>query len=290
MVSLLTLLALAGVPTCMSQVKVKVDLYYEAGCPFSYRYITGPLNKAFDTPGFMDMIDFEGHPFGNAYFVTQQCGGAGKYSMDARKCYERICGLSQSASAAPKPPDCFNHELVCQHGEAECKFNRAEACVKYMPGTTPDKEMEFFACIHPQAGAAANAHTEAQLVSTCATQTGINVKALQECWEAKTGSLDGAELIKKEAALTPVHPAVPWVAVNGKAIEDHDQILQEVCKTYMATPTALPGPAKQACSAPARMLNAETPLCLEADVCLPTAPQTAFVVRPLLWSCIANLH
>lgn len=250
MLNLLTLLLVVGVPICAAQNKVKVDLHYEAGCPFSYKFISGVLKKAFDAPGFLDMIQFDGHPFGNAYFVTSKCGGGGAYNIAARKCFESQCG----STVAAKPAECFTGDLVCQHGEAECRFNRAEACVKSL-GASPKTQVDFFDCIYPQAGSAANTHTEAQLVSTCATQVGgFDKAAMEQCFNG-VGSPSGAELIKTEAGATPVHPAVPYVIVNGQPIDDHDQIVQAVCAESTA-------PAQPLCSqaAATRKLGEESPI------------------------------
>lgn len=228
----LTLAIVAGVLTGAN--KVKVDLYYEAGCPFCLAFIDNILLGK-DILGVLDdVIDFEGHPFGNAYFVTAECGGAGAYQMNARLCYEKQCGLANLGSASD---DCFTGELVCQHGESECKFNRAEACVKAL-GASPKLQMQFFSCIGKGAGYAANMGTEASLIRQCARKTGVTWgRKGQRCWTGR-GKPSGAELIRKEAAVTPEHPSVPYVVVNGKAIEDHDKLLEEVCAVYEGAPVA----------------------------------------------------
>merc|ERR1740117_2889274 len=73
--------------------KVRVDLYYEVGCPFCLKFITEVLPPLLASPGMLEnVVEFVGHPFGNAYFVIAECGGGGGYNMNARLCWEKMCG------------------------------------------------------------------------------------------------------------------------------------------------------------------------------------------------------
>mmetsp|Transcript_85596 Transcript_85596/g.135781 ORF Transcript_85596/g.135781 Transcript_85596/m.135781 type:complete len:91 (-) Transcript_85596:546-818(-) len=47
--------------------KVKVQIYFEAGCPFCREVITGPLNKILSTESVAAIVDPELYPFGNSY-------------------------------------------------------------------------------------------------------------------------------------------------------------------------------------------------------------------------------
>jgi hypothetical protein len=217
--------------------KVKVDFYYESACPFSVKFVNEILLPFLTTPGILEnVVDFESYPSGNAYYVTPECGGSDVYSMTARLCWEKRCGYIHERTAAD---NCFAGELVCQHGELECKFNRALACVKKV-GASPLVQMNLFICLFNGAGAAATTDSEAQLASDCASQTGTPWNAAQSCWVA-SGEPNGAMLSRQEAAATPTHPSVPYVIVNGQAI-DHDKIFQEVCRAYKGPPLAACAP------------------------------------------------
>lgn len=212
--------------------KVKVDLYYEVGCPFCLKFITTVLPELLQSPGMLEnVVDFEGHPFGNAYFVTPECGGGGAYKMNARLCWEKMCGFPLLAAA---PSHCFDGELVCQHGEAECKLNRAAACAKAV-SNDPRIYMPFSGCMGAGAGVAANTHTELDLAKTCAATSNLAWEQTSQCY-VSSGVLSGAALIRQASRETPVHPAVPYVTVNGIAIADHDEMFAEVCKAWKGIP------------------------------------------------------
>jgi len=232
------------VPTC-AQVKVKVDFYYEVGCPFCLKFMQEVLPALLTAPGMLEtVVDFVGHPFGNAYFVTPACGGAGAYNMNARLCWEKSCGFQALGFQAP---DCSNGELVCQHGDAECKLNRFAACAKAVT-SDPRIYMPFSRCMGEGAGAAGASGTEATLAATCATSNGV--PSIEQCY-ISNGVPNGAALIQQEASMVPVHTVVPYVTVNGVAIADHDQMFAEVCKAWTGAPVAPCAPYL----APARKLD-----------------------------------
>jgi len=235
----LALLILASAPTVvLSQLpKVKIDVYFETGCPFCLKFLTETLPPIMNTPGMVGLVDFVGHPFGNAYYATPECGGA-PYNMNIRLCWEKLCGRPKMGFQSPT---CYRGELVCQHGEFECKLNRAASCMKQLLPTDPLKYFAFDTCLAKGAVQAGATGTEAQLAATCGAQTGAPwIPDGQNCWTgvAVNGIIagDGAILAQQEASMTPVHKVVPYVELNGVAIDDNNNLLHDICVASQIPP------------------------------------------------------
>eukprot|EP00933_Yihiella_yeosuensis_P006487 TRINITY_DN111188_c0_g1_i1.p1 TRINITY_DN111188_c0_g1~~TRINITY_DN111188_c0_g1_i1.p1 ORF type:complete len:308 (+),score=75.55 TRINITY_DN111188_c0_g1_i1:59-925(+) len=200
---------------------VKVQFFGEAGCPDCRGFVSGPLSQTLKADGVADQMEFEYFPFGNAYYVTEACGGK-QYSVEARKCFNQKCGRD----AKNRPSDCFTGELVCQHGEAECLGNRYIACAKQ---TTKDfqKHMPFVECFEK---GYENNKTKKELedvAKTCtSTVKDMPFAKLSECFNGK----EGDKAIAAEAAATPEHQWVPHVLLNGQALTETDTLLRSVCK------------------------------------------------------------
>ena len=140
---------------------VNVSLFGESGCPDAIGFIFGPLaaaEKALELDfagvsvqahGVKGIMRLDWTPFGNAYFITKECGGVPapegaleplkeglhhvwlgcgtssscRYSSTVRNCYFKRCGLGGDPVA-----DCYGPgALHCQHGSVECFGNRIEA-------------------------------------------------------------------------------------------------------------------------------------------------------------------
>jgi interferon gamma-inducible protein 30 len=229
------LLMLIGAPISsygQANLKVSVKLYYEVGCPFCLKFVTDILNPLLQIPGVLEnVMDFEGFPFGNAYYVTPFCGGGAGYTMNDRKCFESHCGPT-----VPAPPaECFAGTMICQHGESECKLNRAAACVKDI-SKDPKTYMQVSECMGKGAGPVIYSHKEAELIAKCSAQYGFAAWSTTgvNCWNS-VGAPAGDALLKQQAHATPVHPAVPYVTVNGLEV-DSKVFLSTLCKTYGGTP------------------------------------------------------
>lgn len=209
--------------------KVKVQIYFEAGCPFCREVITGPLNKILSTESVAAIVDPELYPFGNSYFVTSGCQGGDKYDPKVRDCYNQLCGVE----ASDRPQDCFTGDVVCQHGPLECKMDRYLACAKWL--TNFKAFMAFTHCV--EAGYGNYVNRSEALVGSCATSSQIDAKALGQCFGGRQGDV----AVKAQAMATPDHLGVPWILVNGKLVEEGTDLLKEVCKAYKGpTPKACP--------------------------------------------------
>jgi len=264
---------LACAPTCVLS-KVKVDVYYESGCPFCLKFLSTTLKQFIHTPGVLEsLVDLEGHSFGNAYYATPECGGA-PYNMINRQCWEKMCGQAAMGMAAPS---CYTGELVCQHGEFECKLNRADACMKSLLPTEPMQYMDFAICIQEGAPQAGFSGTEEQLAATCGTTTGTAwMPGGQSCWTGAGDYKTGDTVVQQEASMTPLHPVVPYVTMDGKVFEDHDNLLQGVCKHYVSTPGAIP---VQACTNIGVTVAAAVAVAVPTPVAVP-APAVLLAVPP----------
>eukprot|EP00438_Fugacium_kawagutii_P029477 Skav209244 [mRNA] locus=scaffold293:534773:547266:- [translate_table: standard] len=194
--------------------KVKVQLYAEAGCPFCRAAIAGPVNQTLSSVA--AIMDFEFFPWGNAYFVTAECKGAGEYDMSARQCYNKRCG----SGVSDRPKDCFTGDLVCQHGKVECEADRYLACAKSVGGS---HFMAFTHCLE----AGYDNYTKA-LVTKCAASAQVDVDSLAKCFDGP----DGDRAVKAQAMATPEHPGVPYILVDGKPVEQPNDLLKEVCEAY----------------------------------------------------------
>merc|ERR1719469_24475 len=182
------------------QEKVEVLLLAEAGCPFCQRAILGPLNEMVQTPGVADIINLVHHPFGNCYFSTPTCGGA-PYSKDVRGCWSQMCVM-----VANPPPECFNGDLVPQHGPVEVQANRMEACA-LRHAATWQVYWVFLVCM--ERGYEAQG---VQAAEGCAAESQINFPELNYCYN----SIEGDEAMILQATTTNEHSEVPYIAVNGQ--------------------------------------------------------------------------
>ncbi|CAE7308578.1 IFI30 [Symbiodinium pilosum] len=222
MASKLLCLALFAPSLAETAQKVKVEFFAEAGCPFCRQAIAGPVNKTLSMPSVAAIMDFQFFPFGNAYFVTTECKGAGDYDMAARKCFNKNCG----AGASQPPKDCFTGALVCQHGSQECAANRFLACAKTVAGENLLPFMSFTHCVE-----ASYDTFSKDTVSACADASQIDKDAVFRCYSGSEG--DDATVAQAKA--TPEHPGVPYLLVNGQAVEQPDDLLKTVCKAYQGS-------------------------------------------------------
>lgn len=202
--------------------KVSVAFVGESGCPFCKAFVAGPLSSTYAADGVADIMDFDYIVFGNAYFVTPECGGAGSYDTNARQCFNRKCGRD----AVQRPADCFSGDLICQHGPSECVGNRFLNCAEQTSG---DKFLPYVFCFEAQMNATRTADWVQDLAASCAKSVGVDYDAILRCY----GGEQGSDLVLKAAKATPWHPSVPYVLVNGQQLEDTDQLLQAVCGAYV---------------------------------------------------------
>mmetsp|Transcript_49113 Transcript_49113/g.110515 ORF Transcript_49113/g.110515 Transcript_49113/m.110515 type:complete len:195 (+) Transcript_49113:206-790(+) len=177
-------------------------------------------------PGVAAIMDFEYFPWGNSYFVTEKCKGAGKYDILSRRCYDNVCG----AAAMARPADCFTGALVCQNGDAECLADRLITCAKLKSTGLPSTYMRFAACL--DALFPSNVGLVKAKAPGCAAAAGLDFEAISRC----SAGEEGDAAVIDQAKATPSHPFCPYVVVDGKELENKDELLSAVCAGFKGSP------------------------------------------------------
>lgn len=218
---------------------VRVEFYGQAGCPHCFTFMTGALKQVLYSPGLAPSVEFEYFPWGNSYYVTSKCQGAGGYDIMPRKCYDSNCGKN-----APAPlPDCFGGELVCQNGPVECDAHKYMACAKQVSGMDWHTYLPFAECIETKfdGNSGGLGLDVSGLATSCATSSGVDSAALSACF----GGPDGDAALKAQAMATPSHGFCPVVVVDGEMLEwgKEGNLLTIVC-------AKLPGPKPSECNIP----------------------------------------
>ncbi|KAJ9455818.1 GILT-like protein C02D5.2 [Diplonema papillatum] len=209
-----------------AQEKVVLRFYGEAGCPPCQDLIVGPLETTLNAPGLWGILDYQYIPFGNAFFITPQCGGDQGYNLTQRLCWDNLCG----GSGQPPAQDCFVGDPVCQHGPQECYGNVVEVCLKNMTGNDPQLYQPFVHCWEGQ-------HQLKNIsFDSCAEKTSINAQQLKACAATAASRALLLDAARETAGLMPAHESTPWVLINGKQLTNTNLMLKEVCTAYTGPP------------------------------------------------------
>jgi len=186
--------------------------------------VSTALKNTVTADGVADIMDFHLIPFGNAYFVTTECKGAGGYDSKARQCFSKQCG---AGAGEARPSDCFTGPIVCQHGTEECNVNRLFTCAVKTSSQNSAKYIPFVECMEAKYERISGKELDAAKI--CATTAGLPFDAISKCYAP--GS-DGDLYTVQDAMATPEHPGVPWVLLNGKSMDDPMALLKSVCAAY----------------------------------------------------------
>eukprot|EP00928_Gymnodinium_smaydae_P043649 TRINITY_DN29203_c0_g1_i1.p1 TRINITY_DN29203_c0_g1~~TRINITY_DN29203_c0_g1_i1.p1 ORF type:complete len:271 (+),score=44.85 TRINITY_DN29203_c0_g1_i1:52-813(+) len=228
---------------------VSVQLFGEAGCPDTTGFIFGPLAAAEKAAGVAEVMRLEWIPFGNAYFISEECGGVPAphgcrdsssclYNGTVRDCYFEHCGRGARHPFA----GCYKAGQVrCQHGPTECAANRVQACAKlHSPATYWDSSK----CIEHAfyTGVLNNGDPEEKVLQK-AESCGVGKDLLASCFSTAAGDT----AVEDMAKATPSHPGVPYVLVNGEPLQDMSKLLTAVCKAFQ-------GPLPEGCTSSALLV------------------------------------
>ncbi|CAE7705221.1 ifi30 [Symbiodinium sp. CCMP2592] len=218
---------------CMSRNSlVSVQLFGESGCPDTTAFIAGPLADAEKAPGVADIMRLDWTPFGNAYFLTAECGGVPApagcgsstsclYNATVRECFLAHCGLGGQPFA-----DCYSPGHVrCQHGSVECVANQLEACAKMKDA---ERYWPISRCIETAffTGKLRTGTSGPQEVHDVAASCGLAAETFDFC------ASQGHEAVVAMAKSTPPHPGVPYVLVNGVVLSETKDLLKTICEAY----------------------------------------------------------
>lgn len=186
------------------------------------------VNDMLTAEGVAAIVDFQHHPFGNAYFPTKECGGTvGSYDSDVRHCWAKAC-----IGVASPPTDCFSATVpVSQHGEKEYAVNKYQACAQAVTAGEPitKRYWPFVVCME----AAYEDKLAAKAAKECAGSSSIEYTDLQTCFSGAQG--DAAVVAQAKATID--HPGTPFISVDGASVME-DGVLKAVCAAYKGTPPA----------------------------------------------------
>eukprot|EP00873_Tetraselmis_striata_P034436 jgi/Tetstr1/454700/TSEL_041586.t1 len=126
---------------------------------------------------------------------------------------------------ARREPD--TGELICQHGPLECTFNKVFGCATHLYPAQA-QWFPFLRCMEQAKPLMMRA-----ALAECAMQASMSAGDINGCVEGSLGEQLEASFEKATDALVPAHTFVPWVTVNGVALrEDVDNLEQYVCAAY----------------------------------------------------------
>lgn len=200
----------------------QVDIYFEMGCHVCKDLLTG-LHKQSAALG--QSMTVKLHPWGNTYFVTQECGGGGaspgkvspdpRYSPTSRECWDTKCG----ADAATKAADCFTGEMICQYGPPACELQSYAICANQALGADWQRALQFSACLDSKFDMGTKygwpKGTVKLLAGECAEKVGLDMARLKQCVRGP----EGAKGVLADAKQIPTHTVVPHVTVDGMEVE-----------------------------------------------------------------------
>mmetsp|Transcript_50631 Transcript_50631/g.93636 ORF Transcript_50631/g.93636 Transcript_50631/m.93636 type:complete len:133 (+) Transcript_50631:514-912(+) len=114
-------------------------------------------------------------------------------------------------------------------------MNVAWSCAKSSANSVASLYMPFVSCTtHSYYSASRNSAAFKEVIHKCSSLAGLDGDLVLDC----ANSPRGRELLKSQAKLTVPHPAVPYVLVDGKELEDTDcfdcssGILNAVCEAW----------------------------------------------------------
>jgi len=242
--------------------KVLIELFGEGMCPFTALLSTGTLSPLLQLPGMDSLVDVDYTPFGNAYYLSTQCGGvrapagcdgstACLYNSTTRECWDDACGREH----AEAPAWCLDAEPNCQHGDAECVANQVQACAKEA-ACDPKAVFSLAACmfgeyLKPQGYRMWPGNATESSVLAVARECARTANAP---WERIDGCLQSPErrrsAIRAAARNTPVHEGVPWLMVDGVPVEyDDEPTIADLADTVCAAASFAAHEMPAACSA-----------------------------------------
>lgn len=209
-------------PGCGCQEKVTVQIYFEPGCKFCRQYLADPVGQLLQNEDIKKCVKIELNPLGNAFYAIPECanagvtdvavsscGGSGGYDAGKRACFNEKCG--PRAKPTDRAANCFGGPLVFQHGFQEAWFTRYFACAKHSESLKDWEEyVNFVRCMEHNYTATTGGAMLADLTSTCAKASNLDVEDLENCYRTHKGE----QAFHLEAEKIPPHAGVPWIIVN----------------------------------------------------------------------------
>lgn len=208
-------LVASSAASLLGGVKVSVQFFGEAQCPFCRHWVEDVWPEIWDDEELKSYVDYDFVPWGNAYFGTQKCG-FGPYDPKQRACFYENC----IGAYFPDENECFGGQPVYQHSLKEGEVDIYETCILQDNGL--EEAIEFTYCVEGSIMDDEDMSAK-DLLGKCAPD-GVDAALIYECKDQR-----GRELEIENAKKTPDHPGVPYVLVDGEMVEQPDDTKQVLC-------------------------------------------------------------
>lgn len=134
-------------------------------------------------------------------------------------CWVRQCNVPNP------PPQCFDSSranILCQHGDDECKQDTIEGCA-FALAKEPSAAVDFLYCFEGQHSSSLSS------AKGCAKKSGLDFNAIESCANGPMGANIDVQNAKATVKLGSSKLGTPWVYVDGKHLDDTDKLLSTVC-------------------------------------------------------------
>jgi interferon gamma-inducible protein 30 len=188
--------------SCLTDDRVRIEMYTESLCPDCIQFLSTSAVTAFNTKDFALIADIYLYPYGNAR-------------------------ESQSGS---------KWVFTCQHGDNECVGNLMESCALNLTGK--QNGLAFVLCVEANLDNYSQDFTQAG--TYCAGLFGVNMNDVNDCMQGDLGNQIQHDIAVQTENLQPSHQYVPWVVVNGAHDTNvENQVLSDmltyVCQSYQGS-------------------------------------------------------
>lgn len=195
--------------------KVRVEIFYEALCPFCERLFNASFRKIWEDAEFRERVDLTLLPFGNAR-VT------GRRRLEAGYLFWH--------------PDASNPTVRCQHGEQECLGNEIQSCAIDLIGTR-----EAASLVLCMAGQNVQGYGIEKASYECMEELHIDRDKVKQCLGSRRSSRMTIRHGRRSTRRSLKRKYVPWVMMNGRheeLDEEHD-LVRPLCAAMRSPKPAL---------------------------------------------------
>jgi interferon gamma-inducible protein 30 len=207
----------AGDGSVAANEKLKLELYYESRCPDCIMFINNSLAPLWRNAELNQHFELTMNPYGNAMTVP-------------------MSEISEGYSFWHPEQKAYDYVHICQHGGEECFGNTIQACaISKLP---QEKHMEMILCMEslPEYGLEKASYE-------CMEKFSIDKHKIRECVNGPEGNKILAEF-GEQTRKVPGRQGTPWLMVNGKHLENPDNLLKTVCAHVLVGQTSPPSSCK----------------------------------------------
>lgn len=197
---------------------ISVVFYGESQCPYCRKFVQEAWPTVWNDSELMEYVDYDFVAWGNAYFVTHKCSTGTTYDPQERACWYQEC----IETSSDNDDECFSGKVIYQHSLKEGQVDIYEMCVKLHYGI--EAAVDFTYCCEGPNMDDPSLEKAHDLLLECTKATSIDPNVIQDCF-----ATHGHAMEIKAAKATPTHPGVPYVLVDGVALEDPFSIQKTIC-------------------------------------------------------------